>query len=85
MKKEKQLTVVEWFLENLRNLIKESELTDMRPSEFDVREMELLEQAKEMEKEKIKEMKFLKFQRDVYIKDIEILKARLREADQNKK
>jgi hypothetical protein len=44
-------TAVEWFLENLRNLIKESELTDMRPSEFDAREMELLEQAKEMEME----------------------------------
>jgi hypothetical protein len=44
-------TAVEWFLENLRNLIKESELTDMRPNEFDAREMELLEQAKEIEKE----------------------------------
>jgi hypothetical protein len=44
-------TAVEWFLENLRNLIKESELTDMRPNEFDAREMELLKQAKEMEKE----------------------------------
>jgi hypothetical protein len=47
----KQQTAVEWFLENLRNLIKESELTDMRPNEFDAREMELLEQAKEMEKQ----------------------------------
>jgi hypothetical protein len=47
----KQQLAVEWFLENLRNLIKESELTDMRPNEFDAREMELLEQAKEMEKE----------------------------------
>ncbi len=43
-------TAVEWFLENLKNLIKESELTDMRPSEFDARERELFEQAKEMEK-----------------------------------
>jgi len=43
------------------------------------------EKAKEMEKDKIKEMEFLKFQRDVYIKDIEILKARLREAEQNNK
>ena len=42
-------TSVEWFLENLRNLIKESELTDMRPSEFDAREMELLVQAKDLE------------------------------------
>jgi hypothetical protein len=47
-------TAVEWFLENLRNLIKESELTDMRPNEFDAREMKLLEQAKEMEKYKAK-------------------------------
>ena len=39
--------------------------------------------AKEIENEKIKEMEFLKFQRDVYIQDIEILKARLREAEQN--
>ena len=46
-------TAVEWFLENLRNLIKESELTDMRASEFDAREMELLKQAKEMEKEQM--------------------------------
>jgi hypothetical protein len=46
--------------------------------------MALIVQAKEMENEKIKEMEFLKFQRDVYIKDIEILKARLREAEQNK-
>jgi hypothetical protein len=46
-------TAVEWFLENLRNLIKESELTDMRPREFDAREMELLEQAKEMEQEQM--------------------------------
>lgn len=44
------MTAVEWFLENLRNLIKESELTDMRPNEFDAREMKLLKQAKEMEK-----------------------------------
>ena len=43
------------------------------------------EQAKEMEKEQKKEMEFLKFQRDVYIKDIEILKARLREAEKNNK
>jgi hypothetical protein len=53
---EKEKTPVEWFLENLRNLIKESELTDMRPSEFDAREMELLEQAKEMEKERLLRM-----------------------------
>jgi len=44
-------TAVEWLVENLRNLIKESELTDMRPNEFDAREMKLLEQAKEIEKE----------------------------------
>jgi hypothetical protein len=44
-------TAVEWFLENLKNLIKESELTDMRASEFDARERELFEQAKKMEKE----------------------------------
>jgi hypothetical protein len=45
--------------------------------------LKLHKQAKEMEKEQMKEMEFLKFQRDVYIKDIEILKARLREAEQN--
>jgi hypothetical protein len=43
-----------------------------------------IEHAKEMEEEQMKEMEFLKFQRDVYIQDIEILKARLREAEQNK-
>jgi hypothetical protein len=42
------------------------------------------EKAEEMEGEQMKEMEFLKFQRDVYIQDIEILKARLREAEQNK-
>jgi hypothetical protein len=53
MKTEKQLTTVEWFVIELRKLIKESELSDMRPSEFDTKEMMLIEQAKEMEKEKI--------------------------------
>jgi hypothetical protein len=50
MKKE---TAVEWFYENLKNLIKESELTDMKPSEFDSKEKQLIEQAKEMFKEQI--------------------------------
>jgi len=53
MKTEKQLTTVEWFVIELRKLIKESELSDMRPSEFDTKEMVLIEQAKEMEKEHI--------------------------------
>jgi hypothetical protein len=54
MKTEKQLTTVEWFVIELRKLIKESELSDMRPSEFDTKEMMLIEQAKEMEKQRIK-------------------------------
>jgi hypothetical protein len=53
MEKEKQLTTVEWFVLELRKLIKESELSDMKPSEFDTKEMMLIEQAKEMEKEQI--------------------------------
>jgi hypothetical protein len=53
MQKEKQLTTVEWFVMELRKLIKESELSDMRPSEFDTKEMMLIDQAKEMEKEQI--------------------------------
>jgi len=55
MENPKKQLAVEWFLENLKNLIKESELTDMKPSEFDARERELLEQAKakEMESENI--------------------------------
>ena len=54
MQKEKQLTTVEWFVMELRKLIKESELSDMRPSEFDTKEMMLIDQAKEMEKQRIK-------------------------------
>lgn len=46
-------TAVEWYNESLKNLIKESELTDMRPSEFDSKEMMLIEQAKKMEKEQM--------------------------------
>jgi hypothetical protein len=53
MEKEKQLTTVEWFVMELRKLIKESELSDMRPSEFDAKEMMLIEQAKEMEKDMV--------------------------------
>jgi len=53
MKTEKQQSAVEWYNESLKNLIKESELTDMRPSEFDSKEMMLIEQAKKMEKEQI--------------------------------
>ena len=48
---EKQKTTVEWFYNELKNLIKESELTEMKPSEFDERELELINQAKAMEKE----------------------------------
>jgi len=43
-------TAVEWFYTELKELIKQSELTEMKPSEFDDRETKLLEQAKEMEK-----------------------------------
>ena len=46
-------TAVEWFYKELKNLIKKSELTDMKPSEFDTKERELIEQAKEMEKQQI--------------------------------
>jgi hypothetical protein len=43
-------SAVEWFYNELKELIKQSELTEMKPSEFDDREAKLLEQAKEMEK-----------------------------------
>jgi hypothetical protein len=56
MKTEKQLTTVEWFVIELRKLIKESELSDMRPSEFDTKEMVLIEQAKEMERQEQKSL-----------------------------
>ncbi len=46
---EEKLTAVEWFYNELKNLIKESELTEMKPSEFDERELELIKQAKELE------------------------------------
>jgi hypothetical protein len=58
MKTEKQLTTVEWFVIELRKLIKESELSDMRPSEFDAKEMVLIEQAKEMEEQEKVEFAF---------------------------
>jgi len=44
-------SVIEWFYNELKVLIKQSELTEMKPSEFDDRESKLLEQAKEMEKQ----------------------------------
>jgi len=44
-------SAVEWFYNELKELIKQSELTEMKPSEFDDREAKLLEQAKEMEKQ----------------------------------
>ena len=44
-------STVEWFNNELKELIKQSELTEMKPSEFDDREAKLLEQAKEMENE----------------------------------
>lgn len=48
-------TAVEWFYNELKNLIKESELTEMKPSEFDKRELELIRQAKAMEKGQIED------------------------------
>jgi len=44
-------TAVEWFYNELKKLIKESELTDMKPSEFDARESKLINQAKKLEKQ----------------------------------
>jgi hypothetical protein len=44
-------SAVEWFYKELKELIKQSELTEMKPSDFDDRETKLLEQGKEMEKE----------------------------------
>jgi len=44
-------TAVEWFYDELKKLIKESELTDMKPSEFDARESKLINQAKKLEKQ----------------------------------
>lgn len=57
-------SAVEWFYNELKELIKQSELTEMKPSEFDDRETKLLEQAKEMEDENM--INFLKsvFQQD---------------------
>ncbi len=46
-------SAVEWFYNELKELIKQSELTEMKPSEFDDREAKLLEQAKEMEKQQV--------------------------------
>jgi|688.fasta_scaffold172829_1 hypothetical protein len=51
-------TTVEWFVIELRKLIKESELSDMRPSEFDAKEVMLIEQAKEMEEQEKVEFAF---------------------------
>ena len=68
-------TVVEWLIDEI----------DMQYPDINIKRKEwMIDKAKEMEGEQMKEMEFLKFQRDVYIQDIEILKARLREAEQNK-
>ena len=67
-------TAVEWLVEKLSKY--NEEMVYLYTQE--------IRHAKAMEKEQMKEMEFLKFQRDVYIQDIEILKARLREAEQNK-
>ncbi len=48
-------TAVEWFYKELKNLIRESELTDMTPSKFTNKENQLIKQAKEMENTQIKE------------------------------
>ena len=53
MENTKKQTVVEWFAKELKNLIRQSELTDMKPSFFDEKEVEILKQAKEMEKERM--------------------------------
>jgi len=44
-------SAVEWFYNELKELIKQSELTEMKPSEFDDRETKLFEQAIEMEEQ----------------------------------
>jgi hypothetical protein len=44
-------SAVEWFYIELKELIKQSELTEMKPSEFDNRVAKLLYQAKEIEKQ----------------------------------
>jgi molecular chaperone GrpE (heat shock protein) len=46
-------TAVEWFYNELKELIKQSELTEMKPSEFNDREAKLFEQAEKMEKQQI--------------------------------
>jgi hypothetical protein len=51
LKRNNIMTAVEWFYNELKELIKQSELTEMKPSEFDDREAKLLEQGKEMEKQ----------------------------------
>ena len=48
-------TAVEWFYNELKELIKQSELTEMKPSEFDDRETKLLQQANEMFEQQIKD------------------------------
>lgn len=48
-------TVVEWLHNELKNLIRHSELTDMKPSFFDEKETEIIEQAKKMENNRIEE------------------------------
>ena len=45
------MTAVEWFYNELKELIKQSELTEMKPSEFDDKVSKLLEQGKEMEEQ----------------------------------
>ncbi len=66
-------SAVEWFYNELKELIKQSELTEMKPSEFDDREAKLLEQAKEMEKQQQDEfaIKFAKWCAELKVWDNE--------------
>jgi hypothetical protein len=41
-------TAVEWFLIEFNNLIREDELTEMKPGEFNIKRSKIIEQAKEM-------------------------------------
>jgi len=50
---EKQVSAVEWFYNQIRNLKVKAELTNMDSNDFIIANLKLLQQAKQMEKEQI--------------------------------
>ena len=51
----KEISAVEWLYNQSRNLKVKAELTNMNSTDFIIAELKLLQEAKQMEKEQIKD------------------------------